>query len=370
MDILERAHELEKEGHHVIHLEVGEPDFPTPQPIVQAAIDALQMGKTSYTHSMGLSELRLAIAGHYESKYQLKISPDQVLVCSGTSPAMLLAFQTMLEDDQEFIIANPYYSCYPNFIRGAGGKAVTVDITEDDGFDYNIDRVKKAITNKTRGILVNSPANPTGVVSTKEKLEAIAGLGLPYILSDEIYHGLTYSDKNPEHSILEFTDRAIVVNGFSKLYAMTGWRLGYLIAPPDIIRAIQRLQQNYFISANNFVQWAGITALTGLSDELTVMRETYNKRRQYMISRLRELGFTIKVEPEGAFYVFANARAFTDDSKSFAFRLLEEEHIGVTPGIDFGSGGEGYIRFSYANSLSNIEEALNRLEGFLKKIRR
>jgi len=367
MDVLERAQQLEKEGKEVIHLEVGEPDFKTPDPITESVIKAIREGKTGYTHSLGLLELREAICEEYHKKYKVNLSPDRVLVTSGTSPAMLIVFQTILEENDDFIISNPYYPCYPNFIKNAGGKVNLVKVTEEESFQYNVDDVKKSITPNTKGILINSPSNPTGSVMPAGKMKQIANLDLPYVVSDEIYHNLTYTD-SPEHSILEFRDDALVLNGFSKAYSMTGWRLGYLIAPKKLMRPLQKLQQNYFISANNFVQWAGIIALTETESYLNEMRETYNKRRLYMISRLRELGFTIKHEPEGAFYVFVNAKKFTNNSRAFAFQILEETYVGVAPGIDFGSEGEGYLRFSYANSLENIEKGLDRLENFLKQI--
>jgi aspartate/methionine/tyrosine aminotransferase len=198
-------------------------------------------------------------------------------------------------------------------------------------------------------------------------MKAIAGLS-PYIISDEIYHGLVYEGQ--EHSILEFTDRAFVLNGFSKLYAMTGYRLGYLIAPSQFIRPIQKMQQNFFICAGSLSQRAGIAALQESAAEVEEMKRIYNLRRKFMIKRLRELGFSLAVEPTGAFYVFANARSFSGDSYRLAFDILEKAHVGVTPGVDFGKNGEGYLRFSYANSLENIEEGLSRLERYLKMARR
>jgi len=195
-------------------------------------------------------------------------------------------------------------------------------------------------------------------------MKAIAGLS-PYIISDEIYHGLVYEGQ--EHSILEFTDRAFVLNGFSKLYAMTGYRLGYLIAPPQFIRPIQKMQQNFFICAGSIAQRAGIAALQESEAEVEEMKSIYNRRRKFMIKRLKELGFSIAVEPTGAFYVFANARSISSDSYRLAFDILEKAHVGVTPGVDFGKNGEGYLRFSYANSIKNIEEGLNRLEQYLKE---
>ncbi len=368
MDILERAKELEREGKDVIHLEVGEPDFRTPEPIVESAIKALRDGETSYTHSLGLLELREAIAEHYYNKYSVNISPEQILVSSGTSPAMLITFHTLLESGDKFILSNPYYSCYPNFIIGAGGKVDYIDVSEEDGFEYDVDKIKRAITPRTKGLLINSPSNPTGIIYSKEKLNEISNIPLQYIISDEIYHGLSYSEDDREHTILEYCDHAIVVNGFSKTYAMTGWRLGYLIAPKNLIRPLQKLQQNYFISANSFVQRAGITALKNTESYIKSMKDTYNIRRQYMIQRLKDMGFILKVEPRGAFYVFVNAKQYTNNSKDFAFQILNDIHVGIAPGIDFGSGGEGYLRFSYANSQKNIERALKRLEVYLKKI--
>jgi aspartate/methionine/tyrosine aminotransferase len=215
------------------------------------------------------------------------------------------------------------------------------------------------------GILINSPSNPTGTVYKKEKLEQISNIDFPYILSDEVYHGLSYGNAK-EHTMLEFASNAVVINGFSKLYAMTGWRLGYIIVPKDLIRPLQRLQQNYFISANSFVQWAGIAALKHTSEYITSMRDNYNKRRIYMLERLRSLGFTIDHEPEGAFYIFVNASHINPNSMELAFAILDEVHLGVAPGIDFGSNGEGYLRFSYATSMESIEVGLDRLEVFIK----
>jgi len=226
------------------------------------------------------------------------------------------------------------------------------------------EEIKKKMGPGTRAILINSPSNPTGNLLSSERMEKISGLGLP-IISDEIYHGLVYGDQ--EHSILEFTDNAFVLNGFSKLYAMTGWRLGYVIAPPEFVRPLQKMQQNFFISASSISQWAGLAALTRAQDDVEQMKTTYDKRRRYMIRRVRELGFGLTVEPLGAFYILVNARHLTDSSYELAFEILEKASVGVTPGIDFGENSEGYLRLSYANSLENIEEGLKRLEGFLNR---
>lgn len=362
MDVLERAHDMEEKGTDVIHLEVGEPDFDTPQCVKEAVRQALGEGYTHYTHSLGCLELREAICEHYFDRYEVSIEPDRVVVTSGTSPAMLLTFAVLLEPGDEVIISDPGYACYSNFVRFMDGVPVTVPVYEEDGFQYRPEAIEEKITDRTRAIFINSPSNPTGNLLSLERMRAIAELS-PYVVSDEIYHGLVYEGQ--AHSILEFTEDAFVLNGFSKLYAMTGLRLGYLIAPRTFIRPIQKMQQNLFICANSVVQRAGIAALKDAADDVARMKRIYDERRQYMIERLKELGLGITVEPTGAFYVFANARHLSDDSYELAFDILEKAHVGVAPGIDFGENGEGYLRFSYANSMDNIAEGLDRIDDYL-----
>jgi aspartate/methionine/tyrosine aminotransferase len=363
MEVLERARELERQGVDVIHLEVGEPDFDVPLAVKEATKKALDRGLTHYTHSLGDLELREAICRHYEKTYGVFIKPEQVVVTSGTSPAMMLVFSALLERGQEVILSDPGYSCYPNFISFLGGVPVRVPVYEKDGFQLRAKAIRERIGDETRAILINSPSNPTGNLLSEGNMKAIAGLG-PYIISDEIYHGLVYEGK--EHSILEFTDHAFVLNGYSKLYAMTGLRLGYLIAPERFVRPIQKMQQNFFICASSLAQRAGIAALEETGPDVAEMKRIYNQRRQFMVQRLREMGFGITVEPTGAFYVFANARHLSGDSYALAFDILEKAHVGVTPGIDFGPNGEGYLRFSYANSLEKIADGLDRIERYFK----
>ncbi len=365
MDVLEKAQEMERRGEDVIHLEVGEPDFDTPQCIKEACHRAIEGGKTHYTHSLGLFELREAICEYYFTKYGVTVSPDQVIVTSGTSPALFLIFAAMLERDDEVIISDPHYACYPNFISLLEGVPVSVNVYEEEGFQYTPQAIEDKIGTKTKAIMINSPSNPTGNLLDRERMAAIASLGLP-VISDEIYHGLVYEDT--EHSILEFTDNAFVLNGFSKQFAMTGWRLGYLIAPHRFIRPMQKVQQNLFISANSFVQWGGVAALREAGTDVIRMREIFNKRRKYMIQRLREMGLGIAVEPTGAFYVLGNIKKYKTSSYDMAFDILEKSKVGVTPGIDFGKNCEGYLRFSYANSLENIEKGLLRIENYLKEL--
>lgn len=364
MEVMERAAEMERRGENIIHLEVGEPDFDTPQCIKDAAAKAIKEGKTHYTHSLGLRELREAIAEYYQHHYGVTICPEQILVASGTSPAMLLAFFALLEPEDKVILSDPHYACYPNFITMADGTPHFIKVFEEDGFQYRPEVIAKMIAKRTKVILINSPSNPTGNLLEPERMEEISKLK-PYIISDEIYHGLVYEGK--ERSMLEFTDRCFVINGFSKLYAMTGWRLGYIIVPKKFIRPLQKMHQNFFISANAFVQWAGIAALRYAQKDVARMRETFNERRKFIIAQLRELGFGITVEPTGAFYVLANAKKFSKDSFKLAFEILEEAKVGVAPGIDFGKNAEGYLRFSYANSLENIKEGMERIKNYLKR---
>jgi (5-formylfuran-3-yl)methyl phosphate transaminase len=364
MDVLEKAQELERGGEHIIHLEVGEPDFDTPECISEAGYRAICEGKTHYTHSLGLIELREAIAEDYWKKYRVKVSPEQILVASGTSPAMLLLFSALLERGDEVILSNPYYPCYPNIIRFVDGSPVFVQVLEEEGFQYLPEMIEEKLSPSVKGIMINSPSNPTGNVMPAGRMKQIAKFS-PFIISDEIYHGLVYEGE--VHTILEFTDRAFVINGFSKLYAMTGWRLGYVIAPKEFMRPMQKIQQNLFISASSFAQWGAVAGLEETEKDVQKMRETYDRRRRFLIPKLRALGFGITIEPTGAFYILANAKRFSKDSYRFAFDILKEAKVAVAPGIDFGTNAEGYLRFCYANSLENIEEGMNRLERYLKR---
>lgn len=363
MEILEKAQEMEKSGEDIVHLEIGEPDFDTPECVKDAAFKAMKEGKTKYTHSMGLLELRQEISDYYKRQYNVEISPEQVIVTSGTSPAMLLIFASILEAGDDVVMSNPYYACYPNFVKFFNANPRFFELNGEEGFVYKTERMNEKLTDKTKAILVNSPSNPTGMIIGKETLKEISELN-KLIVSDEIYHGLTYGKQ--AHSILEFTDNAFVLNGFSKKYAMTGWRLGYLIAPEEFIRPMQKVAQSFFISACDFVQHAGITALQHAEKDVKNMVEIYNKRRKFIVPRLKEIGFKVLKTPNSAFYVLADAREFEEDSFKLALEILENTKVAVTPGIDFGTSAEGYIRFSYANSLERIAEGLDRIEEFFR----
>ncbi len=365
MDVLEKAKAMERKGENIIHLEIGEPDFDTPDVIKEAGYEAMRAGKTCYTHSLGLLELREVISEHYYQKYGVHVAPGQIIITAGTSPGLLLILATLLDPLDEVITPNPCYACYPNFIEFLDGKPIFINICEEDGFQYQPQKIKEKMTLRTKAIFINSPSNPTGNLLKPEVMQEIARNDC-HIISDEIYHGLVYGGE--EHSILEFTKKAFVLNGFSKLYAMTGWRLGYVIAPEEFIRPMQKIQQNFFISANNFVQWAGIAALKRAGVDVKKMVKTYNRRRKFIIPELRKMGFGITVEPTGAFYVLANAKRFSSNSYRLALDILNNAKVALAPGIDFGSNAEGYIRFSYTNSLENIRQAMDRLKHYIARI--
>lgn len=365
MDVLERAQQLEREGRSIIHMEIGEPDFETPEVVRQAAIEALGKGETRYTHSLGILELREAISEHYALRYGVDVDPGRIIVTPGTSPALLLIFAALLEDGGEVLMNDPHYACYPNFVSFLGGKPVYSPVYASSGYMPDPDDMAGRIGPATAAILINSPGNPTGAVLDQGTMERIAGMGVP-VVSDEIYHGLVYDTQ--EHSILEYTRESFVLNGFSKLYAMTGWRLGYVIAPERFVRPMQKIQQNFFISAAAFVQRAGIAALRQTEKEVREMVRTYNSRRMLLLKGLRGIGLPVPVDPKGAFYVLVDARHLDTDSHRLAFDILERAGVAVTPGIDFGPSAEGHLRFSYANSAENLAEGISRLSAYIGEV--
>ena len=362
MDVVARAKELESQGRDIVRMDVGDPDFATPDVVTKAAEEAMEAGDTGYTQSRGLPDLRDAVAERFGTKYGVTVSETDIVVTQGTSPAMLLMFGALLDPGDEVIIADPCYPAYPNYIAFLGGVPVRVPARASDGFRMRIDEIEAAITPRTRCIMINSPSNPTGTVLPAEDLRALGELaerrGL-YIASDEIYHGLDFT--GTDHTILEYTDRAFVLNGFSKLYAMTGWRLGYLVAPREFVRPAEVIQQNFFLCANHFVQVAGTVALREAGPDIAHMRAMYDERRRFLVPALRGLGLGIEIEPTAAFYAFADARAWGSDSLALTYRLLEEAGVAAAPGIDFGPGGEGFLRFSYATALDRLHEGVARL---------
>jgi len=359
MEIMERAHELERAGADIVHLEVGEPDFDVPACVREAVARASREGQTHYTHSLGLWELREAIGDYYARRYQVNVSPERVLVTTGTSGGLALLMALLLDPGDEVLLPNPGYACYPNFVRAFHGTPTRFEVDAEQGYRYDPARILAALTPRTRALMVNSPANPTAAIQSRETLERIARLPVP-IISDEIYHGLEY--EAAATSMLGVTDECFVLDGFSKRYAMTGWRIGWLVAPEPFVPALQRLQQNLFICPPSVAQHGALAAIRSADADVARMRDAYRERRDVLIQGLTRLGFGVAGVPQGAYYALADARHLDQSSVRLAHRILEEAHVGVTPGLDFGSAAEGHLRFSFASAGERIEEGLRRLE--------
>lgn len=363
MEVMERGMAMARRGLSIVQLGVGEPDFDAPPAAVGAAIDSLRAGETHYTDSRGVFELREAIAEECRARRGLTVDPDQVVVTSGTSPAILLCLNLLVDPGDEVIVATPHYPCYPNMIAVCGGTPVLVPTGPEDGFVIDVAKVRASITPRTRAILLASPANPTGAVQPREVVQGLSELGIP-ILSDEIYDGLTYDDAVVT-SPLGLAEDTYVLDGFSKRYAMTGFRLGYLIAPHKAMRPLQSLMQSFFISTSEFVQQAGLAALREGAPHVEQMRREYAARRHLLLGGLRDMGLSIPTDPPGAFYVLVDMRHFGRDSLTLCFDILEKAQVALGPGRDFGEVAEGFVRFSFATARPQIEEALRRLASVL-----
>ncbi len=366
MEVMERGMTMARSGIDVVQLGVGEPGFPPPLKVVEAVAAAVAAGDTHYTDSRGLYTLREAIAADCKRRRGVPMSPDRIIVTGGSSPALFLVFNLLLDPGDEIIIPTPHYPCYINMIAVCGGRSILVPTSPNDGYRIDIDRVSAAITPRTKGILVASPANPTGAVQPPEVIGALSNLGVP-ILSDEIYDGLLF-DGAINTSPLASTDDCFVFDGFSKRYAMTGFRLGYVIAPERAIRALVCMQQNLFISTAHFVQTVGLSALEHGDAHLQTMLTEYGRRRSLLLDGIRSLGLAVPIAPTGAFYVLADARHLGPDSLALAFDILERARVALGPGRDFGEIAEGFLRFSFAATYEDIAEALGRLHDVLPEM--
>jgi aspartate/methionine/tyrosine aminotransferase len=364
MALLARANELQAEGHDVIHLEIGEPDFTTAAPIVEAGQAALAAGHTRYTAARGLPELRRAIAGFYGQRYGLDIDPERILITPGGSGALLLASSLLVDPGRHWLLADPGYPCNRHFLRLVEGAAQLVPVGPETRYQLTPHLVERHWDAQSVGALVASPANPTGTLLHRDELAALSdslrGLG-GHLVVDEIYHGLTYGVDAA--SVLEVDDDAFVLNSFSKYFGMTGWRLGWLVAPREAVPELEKLAQNLYISAPSMAQHAALACFR--EDTLAILearRAEFARRRDYLLPALRELGFGIAVEPEGAFYLYADVSAFTQDAYAFCQHFIETEHVAFTPGLDFGRHLAGqHVRFAYTQSLPRLEEAVVRI---------
>lgn len=368
MELLQRAKQLEQQGRDVIHMEIGEPDFPSTQSVIEAGKRCIDSGEVKYTAPAGLPELRQAIADFYQQRYQVKVSPERIFITPGASGAFLLAFGISLNPEQSIMMADPCYPCNENFARVYGATAQYVSVNAEQAYQLNADLINHHWQANTQGVLIASPSNPTGTVISAEALQqAIATVeqhgGCFY--SDEIYHGLDYDQ--PISTALSFSDKVFVINSFSKYFAMTGWRIGWLVVPENFIQAAEKLAQNIFISTATHSQYAALASFSAENlAELDQRRDTFKQRRDFLYENLLRLGFKIDCKPQGAFYLYADCSAFTNDSFQFAKDLLEAEAVAVTPGIDFGTHqANTRIRFAYTASIDRMTIALNRLERFL-----
>ncbi len=358
----------------VISLGVGEPDFDTPWHIREEGIYTLEKGKTMYTSNSGLKELRIAISNYLERKINVTYNPlKEVLVTVGGSEAIDMALRAIVEDGDEVIITTPCYVSYEPCAILAGAKPVTINLKNENQFRLTPEELEQAITPKSKVLVICYPNNPTGAIMTKSDLEKIAEVVIKHdlcVISDEIYSELTYDGNHTSiASIPGMKERTIVVNGFSKAYSMTGWRLGYASGPEEIIRQMTKIHQFAIMCAPTNSQYAGIEALNNGDEDVNIMREAYDERRRYVLYRLSEIGIPC-FEPKGAFYVFPDVRQFGLSSEEFALRLLNEKKLVIVPGNAFGESGEGFMRISYAYSLDELKEALNRLEDFVKTLKK
>ncbi|MEM1658400.1 MAG: pyridoxal phosphate-dependent aminotransferase [Candidatus Jordarchaeales archaeon] len=366
--MLEIARRMEKEGRKIIHLEVGEPDFDTPSHVKAAAVRALEEGFVKYTESKGILELRKAIALKVMEKSGCEVDVEEIIVTPGAKHAIFCAILALLEPGEEVVIPSPAWPTYKDITRFAGGVPREIPLSED--YSLNEEALKEAITSKTKMVILNSPNNPTGGVISGEEMKAVVDLAVDhgfYIMSDEIYDDLTY-DGFKQTSILSFEearDISVLIHGFSKSYAMTGWRIGYAVAPKDLVNAMSKIQQNTTTCAASFVQKAALEALTGPQECVEEMRKEYDKRRRALVKALNEIDGVHCPTPKGAFYVFPDISAYVKDSVRFAERLLVEKGVCVTPGKVFGLGGEGHVRISYAASMESILEGVERMRELL-----
>lgn len=370
MELMARAQALEARGQSVIHLEVGEPDFATAEPIVEAARRFLVDGHVHYTAALGLDALREAISGHYQARHGVDVSPARIIVTAGASGALLLALAVLTNPGDEWLLPDPGYPCNRNLVRLLEGTPVSLPVMAATNYQPHADQVAMAWTERTRGLLVASPANPTGTLIAAETMAALADVVATRggtLLVDEIYHGLTYGVD--AESALAISDDVFVINSFSKYFGMTGWRLGWLVAPARYVREIEKLAQNIYIAPSTVAQHAALAAFAPDTTRiLEARRQEFALRRDVLLPGLRKLGFDIAADPKGAFYVYAGSDQLADDSFQLAEQLLTAAGVAATPGLDFGTNApQRHMRFAYTVDRQRIEEALSRMAALLDR---
>jgi len=369
MKLLARAKELEAQGKIVVHMEIGEPDFDTPAPIVMAGINALDKGYTHYTPALGLEELRVAIAGFYKSNDGVDVDKNRIVVTPGSSSALQLVCGVVINPGDEVILTDPGYPCNKQFVQIAGGIPTFIELDEDNNYQLTLDAVKNKWTEKTRAIMLASPSNPTGILINTQTLDDIAAFAEEknaYLILDEIYNGLVYDED--VKSFVGRHENVFIINSFSKYFCMTGWRAGWLVAPEAFIDSIDRLAQNIFLAASTVAQYAALEAFKPKTLEiLESYRMEFKERRDYLYQALGDLGFGMKGKPQGAFYLYANSAKFSSNSFQLAEDLLENINVAITPGVDFGKHlANEHVRFTYTRSIEQLELGVSRLASYLK----
>jgi aspartate/methionine/tyrosine aminotransferase len=369
MRLLARARDLERQGRSIVHMEIGEPDFPTPEPVIRAAHRALDAGATRYTPSAGLAELRRTIGEYYGRRFGVQVDPDRILVTPGASGALQLVMGALIDRGDAVLLADPGYPCNRHFVRLAGGVPVPVSVGPETRYQLTRGLLEACWTPGTRAVMAATPSNPTGTTITPEEMEGMAQVVRERrgaLIVDEIYQGLDYAAASG--TALAVCPDAFVINSFSKFFGMTGWRLGWAVAPPEYVDALDRLAQNIFLSAPTLSQHAALAAFSPQSLEvLEARREEFRRRRDFLLAGLRQLGLRFASEPEGAFYLYGDCSSLAADSFALAGDLLEEAGVAVTPGLDFGDNApERHLRFAYTTSLDALGEGLERIERFLR----
>jgi len=368
MALLAQARRLEAEGRDIVHMEIGEPDFETPAPIVEAGIEALKSGKHHYTPATGLPELRRAISDFYRQKYKVSVDPQRILITPGSSGALQLLMSALINPGQQVLMADPGYPCNRNFVRLVDGEVISIPVYVETGYQLNLEHLKKYWNQKSRAVMIASPSNPTGTLVAEAEMRLITDFVAQkggHMIVDEIYHGLTYGVN--EQTALAISDDVFVINSFSKFFGMTGWRLGWIVAPEAYVDGLDKVAQNVFLAASTPAQYAALAAFNPETmTELEQRRQIFEQRRDYLLPALRQIGFEIPVTPQGAFYLYANCKQFTDNSYQFCLDLLQQAGVAVTPGKDFGQNQpEQHLRFAYTTSLERLEEGVARLQKFV-----
>lgn len=367
--LVTRAKELEAQGRSIVSMVIGEPDAPTAAPIAEAGIAAIRSGRVRYTQGLGTTELRQAISGWYRTRYGLDVPSGRIGVMPGSSGALLMLMGVLLDPGDEVLMADPSYPCNRHFVRAMEGRAVCLPVGPESAYQLTAELVDRHWTPRTRAVMLASPSNPTGTLIPFDELRAIHEVVRRRggtLIVDEIYHGLTYAE--PDRSVLEIADDVFVINSFSKYFGMTGWRLGWLVAPDAYVEAVEKLAQNLFISASDIAQQAAIAAFSPEAVRIhEERREAFRAQRDFLLPRLRALGFDIPVEPQGAFYIYANCEKITSDSYAFCRDVLEDAGVAITPGLDFGThGASRHVRFSYPKPVEVLAEGVARLERYLR----